>query len=231
MGKMDFTTVIDFDNRKFTMHLVNNTEKRSKRPNDLISKTIWKTKAFYSQGELRRSLDLGWVHKDSVVLDCGANIGNHSVFWGAHCKEVHAFEPFPETFRILEQNVKDNDVNVICYNELLRDKNIKCSLKKYKNNCGANRFVNDSRGKYESVKLDEVLDESVKPTFMKIDVEGDEYRLLKGAERIIKEHHPIIFVEVHCSIQNNLDDLILDYLTGFGYELDKDLIMKVRNKS
>ena len=102
---MDFTTIVDFDGRKFTMHLVNDTDGKRARPIDSISKTIWKTKAFYSQNELRRSLDLGWVHKDSVVLDCGANIGNHSVFWGAHCKEVHAFEPFPEAFKILKQNV------------------------------------------------------------------------------------------------------------------------------
>tara|TARA_B100000614_G_scaffold262915_1_gene301221 strand:- start:40355 stop:41050 length:696 start_codon:yes stop_codon:yes gene_type:complete len=231
MDNMDFTTIVDFDGRKFTMHLVNDTDGKRARPIDSISKTIWKTKAFYSQNELRRSLDLGWVHKDSVVLDCGANIGNHSVFWGAHCKEVHAFEPFPEAFKILKQNVRDNNVPVICYNKLLRHSSGKCSLQKAAGYYGSNRFVNDPQGKYEAVTLDEVLDESIKPTFMKIDVEGDEYRLLKGAERIIRDHHPIIFVEVHCSIQNNLDDLILSYLTEFGYELDKDLIMKVKNKS
>src|SRR5690348_5909281 len=47
------------------------------------------------------------LREDSVVFDVGANIGMFSLFIGARCPSarVYAFEPVPEVFAKLQQNV------------------------------------------------------------------------------------------------------------------------------
>lgn len=55
--------------------------------------------------------------KDKIVLDIGAHVGfsvNYFLEQGA--KGIYAFEPDPETFKILEENFKDNP-KVILFNE------------------------------------------------------------------------------------------------------------------
>lgn len=51
----------------------------------------------------------------------------------------------------------------------------------------------------------------LKPYFMKIDVQGLEYQVLKGAENTLKKYHPILLIE-------SIDDRILTYLQQFGYK-------------
>jgi FkbM family methyltransferase len=44
-------------------------------------------------------------------------------------------------------------------------------------------------------RLDDVLEDRVRPRFMKIDVEGAEARVLRGARRTLLEHRPLIVFE------------------------------------
>lgn len=44
--------------------------------------------------------------KDQIVLDVGANIGNHSVFFSKFFKKVYSFEPNPITYEVLKINSK-----------------------------------------------------------------------------------------------------------------------------
>ncbi len=53
--------------------------------------------------------------KNWVFIDIGANIGNHSIYFSDYVKEVHAFEPNPRVFRILEIN-SEYKKNINCYN-------------------------------------------------------------------------------------------------------------------
>ncbi|GAB4204635.1 MAG: hypothetical protein Fur0023_12620 [Bacteroidia bacterium] len=47
----------------------------------------------------------------------------------------------------------------------------------------------------EVKKLDDIIPENVNIKFIKIDVEGAEMNVLKGAEKIIENHHPVIAFE------------------------------------
>ena len=40
-----------------------------------------------------------------VVLDIGANIGNHTLAFSRHASAVYAFEPIAEIFRLLTDNI------------------------------------------------------------------------------------------------------------------------------
>jgi FkbM family methyltransferase len=47
----------------------------------------------------------------------------------------------------------------------------------------------------EVARLDDVLPEDFRPDFIKIDVEGAELQVLRGAERVLSEHRPPIWFE------------------------------------
>jgi FkbM family methyltransferase len=62
------------------------------------------------------------------------------------------------------------------------------------------RFVATPTGesRTKSVRLDEfVTANHMNPTFMKIDVEGAELGVLRGAERVLRKHKPTLMIETH----------------------------------
>ena len=44
--------------------------------------------------------------QNSVCLDIGANIGNHTLYFAQFFKQVYSFEPHPEIFELLKFNVR-----------------------------------------------------------------------------------------------------------------------------
>ena len=71
---------------------------------DIIGKKINLTKNYYEYGMLDYIRRLGSF---DTVLDIGANIGNHSVFFGKYvAKKVHAIEPVPNNLKLLEKKYK-----------------------------------------------------------------------------------------------------------------------------
>jgi hypothetical protein len=75
--------------------------------NDTIGNAI-NASGFYEWSELEAIFDfLKPLHEHfnrSLALDIGANIGNHSIYFSRYFKAVHAFEPHPLTYRILDIN-------------------------------------------------------------------------------------------------------------------------------
>ena len=69
------------------------------------------------------------------------------------------------------------------------------------------------------VALDDYFKESDRITLLKIDVEGAELAVFKGAERILRQHAPLLIFECenrHLAPGNVQD--VFSYLAGFGYE-------------
>lgn len=63
-----------------------------------------------------------FIPTGAVIVDAGANIGNHTLFFAKVCgaAEVHAFEPLRTIFAVLERNVALNGLtNVRCHNMAL----------------------------------------------------------------------------------------------------------------
>lgn len=63
-----------------------------------------------------------------------------------------------------------------------------------------------------TITLDWLLDHFAAPDVLKIDAEGMEYPILRGAQKVL-ESHPVIFCEV-----NECYDLVADLLTGADYQ-------------
>lgn len=73
--------------------------------------------------------------------------------------------------------------------------------------------------------------------FMKIDVEGAEYSVLKGAENVLKQHSPVVILELytpHIEYFGRSPGELISYLGDLGYrlyEIDKDQFGSVKKVS
>jgi FkbM family methyltransferase len=153
---------------------------------------------FFEQSELLSLKTI--VGPNKIIVEVGANIGNHVVFYAKHmsAQRIYPFEPNPESVAILRQNISLNTLH-----DVVDDRGIGLGVGKQRgwhsvhlpreNNLGAARLVEG--GEIEVVTLDDTMS-GVNVDFIKIDVEGMEFDVLKGSERLIKECRPLIYIEV-----------------------------------
>lgn len=127
------------------------------------------------------------------ALDVGANIGNHSLYYAKHFKNVEAFEPHPRIAKLLRFNTEYTpNINVNEYG--VGDEISSSVMNEVSNNIGAS-----SIGK-GSIPIDIRTIDSFNyndVSFMKIDVEGFEQQVLRGARETIARCNPILIVEQH----------------------------------
>lgn len=141
--------------------------------------------------------------EDGLALDIGANIGNHAVFLSSHFREVHAFEPNPRTFQLLRFNAAQVG-NVIAHPRGLSDADVMGTLIENPTNMGGTyielRTTDNVPGK-PPVSLG-TLDTFVETqglgdiALIKIDTEGFEARILRGARQVLERHKPLIIFEL-----------------------------------
>jgi len=181
----------------------------------------------------------GWI-----VLDIGAYVGIYSLWVSKLIDDgfVVAFEPNPLAFRWLINNIKlNNATNIKALPYALGDDIGKQKFYIAGENVEAsslivNHIVNNPSGKYliageyvvPVVTLDYIINRSMKIIgksinyidLAKIDVEGYEMKVLKGAEETLQKGLISKFViEVHID-QVNTKELI-KYLSDKGFVLDK----------
>jgi len=144
-----------------------------------------------------------------VALDIGANIGNHSLYFSKFIfDKVFAFEANINNYNVLLENKKNNNIGddkLITYNVALSDGNKKYQSCEAGNNMGGCRVI-EGDGEMMTKKLDEF--DLPKVDFIKIDVEGHELKVLKGAINLIKRDFPDIVVE--CDMYNESSFELID---------------------
>jgi FkbM family methyltransferase len=182
---------------------------------DHLFKILESTGRFYEidlLDALARRLKAG-----DVVLDVGANIGNHTIFFAGVCRcRVIAFEPHPLAFSILKANIKRNRLSklVDARQMALGEKQAIAHFAEVpEHNLGAAKLVESAEGNVNVIKLDDLNIETL-PRLVKIDAEGMELAILQGARKLISTCHPIVCVEA-----SSLDgyERIFEYLREFGY--------------
>ena len=175
-------------------------------------------------GAIRRHLRPG-----DIACDIGANKGSfiYWLSWWVGDGRVVAFEPQPELARAL--------VN-ICRVIGLRNVTVEAQAV-YSHSGDQDLFLPEGHQPGASlhhkaleaqsfttlsvpvVSLDDYFDENDKVALLKIDVEGAELEVLKGAERILRQHAPLLVFE--CENRHlapgNVEDVFC-YLRGLGYE-------------
>ena len=156
--------------------------------------------AEFSQGEA--DLFAKIIQPGQVVVDAGANIGAHTVFF---CRAVgpkgvvHAFEPQRVIFQTLCANLALNSLqNGHAHHAALGDEpgSIMVDVPDYSqpNNFGGMPLGAFSEG--ERVPLVTIDSLGLAAChFMKIDVEGMEQAVIRGAAETIRRHRPVLYVE------------------------------------
>lgn len=170
--------------------------------NDYIGKKIART-GLYEREPLEFLLELLQNIDDAVVLDVGANIGNHALAFSTRAGQVHAFEPLPEACSLLEQNIRQNSIgNIKAHPFALSDATGMSTL--YRNrsgNVGGSSF-DQPGGTGEAVTVHKKIGDRVveelgldRIDLVKIDVEGHELYALNGLMRTLEKFHPCIVME------------------------------------
>jgi FkbM family methyltransferase len=169
-------------------------------PKDLIQREIVTKGNFFECDQL---LQLNAViPPQAVILDIGANIGNHAIYWATQlsARKVYAFEPVPETFRILERNVQLNGLekNVVILQLAVGDSNRSLTIAtRPEDNIGGTELRRAENGRIQSITLDSFVVPEGKVDFLKIDVEKFECKVLSAAGEFLARYRPkAIFVEV-----------------------------------
>ena len=187
---------------------------------DLVQGHIVNTAGFYEQKLLADLLDEALVPADGILIDAGANIGNHTVFFAKFFspKRVYAFEPQPKVFEVLEKNIALNALTsqVSLVNAALGATTGRSSLSRARaDNLGAASFAQEAHGDFPLTTLDTIVPKSEhgRITFIKIDVEGNELAVLQGAQSILAKSRPLLWVEVLPRNKGAIDD----DLAALGY--------------
>jgi len=169
------------------------------------------------------------IRSGDIVCDIGANKGSFILWLSRWCAggRVVAFEPQPEFARRLAD---------VC--RAMRLDNVRVEAKAVYSHSGDQElFVPAGHSPGASlthraaeatsfttlsvpvVALDDYFDANDKITLLKIDVEGAELGLLKGAERILRQHAPLLVFE--CENRHLAPGTVGDvfsYLKTLGYE-------------
>ena len=170
--------------------------------NDLITNGHKTTNNFYEFQMLefiRDNIPKG------VMIDVGANIGNHTIFLAKYCAtKVMAFEPFPDTFKLLDKNITDNGLrfNVIASNYGLSDNYESVFMKSVNGNAGMNKVDSEGDAPVQLIAFDLILDLDEPITLIKLDCEGYEEKALLGMIETVKKYKPALFIE--CQTEKEL---------------------------
>ncbi|WP_375207566.1 FkbM family methyltransferase [Hyphococcus sp.] len=138
---------------------------------------------------------------ETTCLDVGANIGNHTLFLSGRFREVLSFEPNRLFAAAVRLNTQFNGVeNVKIHETGLSDENQTLIYAMRKDSLGESHFIEngdaDSGIPLEVRRGDDVVGANGPDiSLIKIDVEGHEYKAIKGLSETIKRCAPIVLFE------------------------------------
>lgn len=147
-------------------------------------------------------------NKKTVFADVGANIGLHTVFLKNIYPELEiiAFDPSPFSWMYLELTLELNKIHDVHLQKIaLSDTNGRKSFHNWGEESSADSLENTNRVtgtrpniiEVESKRLDDIATSLPCPTVIKMDCEGAELSILKGAKQSIEKNKPFILLEAH----------------------------------
>lgn len=176
------------------------------------------------------------THRTQLMIDVGANIGNHSVALAPLFGRVEAIEPHPVLFKVLEANVLLNQLaHVRCHNIGLASENTSGTLAEVESDHAISRvrersqlapevfgLSNEKFGREYTVQLESAREfmqqfgAELDRAFIKIDVEGMEQEIVTALVPLLAAYKPLLGFEWFTRSQPGLSDVVAALP---GYEL------------
>ena len=143
------------------------------------------------------------LFKGGCAVDVGANFGCWTLPLASHAAEVVAYEPQPKVFDMLLQSITANLIeNIYPRNWAVGDQRGQVMIPdldiEIARNFGGIGLIDMHGGPFAQVPM-VTLDWHLKHrpvSFIKIDVEGYEHKVIKGAAEVIRRCRPVLFVEM-----------------------------------
>ena len=161
------------------------------------------------------------INPSDIVVDVGAHIGVFSIIASRTAAAVYAFEPQPENYQLLLENIAKNHAeNITPLNMAITDSEGESYLKMDRMNTGGHTLVDNAvqdGWRVRTVSLDTQLP---RVNFMKIDAEGSEIKVLRGASRLLDQFNVKIAMEVHGrdNLNKTIDLLANQHHYTIGWE-------------
>jgi FkbM family methyltransferase len=195
---------------------------RGYHQDDHLLREMRKRNGFYEQDLL--IFLLGKLAPGGVIIDIGANIGNHSIFFANECEADHviAVEPFPPLQRILARNLARNvdqgGYTIVCAAVYPNRNQVGLQLADDKN-IGKTSTVPDSEGDVcvPALPLDAIVTQcagAAPIALIKMDIEGAELPALQSGIKTIQTHKPLLAIE-SWTIEDR--EKIREFLSPYGY--------------
>jgi len=142
-----------------------------------------------------------------IVLDIGANIGLTTLLQAPLASRIHSFEPSPTTFKLLQQNVAQAELdNVELHNYGLGEEPGSFELTFAPSNRSGAFVSNQTQAsvghtveKIHIRTMDQFVEDRgvASVDMIKIDVEGFELQVLRGGKRTLESHRPVVALEMN----------------------------------
>lgn len=173
---------------------------------------------------------------EGAVLDCGGYIGDSIDRFinrlGNGIEKIYTFEALPTNIDLIEKKKQAlqeswaGEIQIIPY--ALADKEGMITFWETAKNggCFSPDFRNATKWAYtnpvnklevKTVKIDDVVPESEKVRYIKMDIEGAEYAALLGAENTIKREKPGLAISIYHNASDyyRLAELLIDYIPEY----------------
>ena len=191
--------------------------------------------------------NLGWEHMEpasyicfrtlvrpsQVVFDVGAHIGTYSLIASrlvGDAGKVVSYEPNARTIPYLRKHIEWNGCH---HNVVIRE--MACGSRTgqarffaaHDGTAGTSsllRILSAHQVTVPMVRLDDEIDSlGCWPSLIKIDVEGGEMAVLRGAEALLRQHRPILLLSLHSEALSRIGltpDAVLGYLDSLNYSCE-----------
>jgi len=174
------------------------------------------------------------IKENWVCFDCGANIGYYTILFAQMASKgwVHSFEP-TSTFQML--------VNNVVYNKITNVNLVQMALGQY-----TGKFretlqkcwgLEVESARYDFISIDQYCKKYKvdKVDFIKIDTDGFDFDILKGAKNTIKKHNPYMIVEIYeptLEIRKYTGADVMEWLGNMGFGIyrvleDNNVLLKL----
>jgi len=173
-----------------------------------------------------------FVKRGQVCIDVGASFGWYTILFSklvGPTGHVHAFEPIPHTFDVLQKNIILNRCSNVTLNNIALDAtNGQKDMFLPDIGVSGSFHLHEYKKNYQTISCrtrafdDYCLKKKINHVdFIKADIEGAELLMLKGGINIIKSSMPVMFLEIQKKSTNLFGykpKEIFEFLLGLGYK-------------
>jgi FkbM family methyltransferase len=209
-------------------------------PHDLLMRILWETGRYEPENWQAISDNLS---SGAVLLDVGAHLGYYSIKGAVKVGksgQVVAFEPNPKTLKLLRDNVAaSHAANVIIEPIACTDREQMLTLYEGAEDNTGTASLSRENAKYFTISppkefsvrgrsIDDVVRELAlqRVDAVKVDVEGAEFYVLRGAKETLRRFHPALVVEIVprqlAAMQTKVED-VASLLKEIGYNQSRQL--------